>query len=155
MKLGLSEVALLTGLATFGVSVAFAQAGPPAMTFADPPHKNLKILPRDMPRAQLLGTMKFFSQSLGVRCTFCHVGEEGKPLSTFDFASDAKDKKQTARAMLAMVSALNAKTLPEATGLPDAKVTCFTCHRGSTKPLTAPPPPDAAPPSPAKPPERG
>jgi photosynthetic reaction center cytochrome c subunit len=109
-----------------------------------------------MPRAQLLGTMKFFSQSLGVRCTFCHVGEEGKPLSTFDFAADTKAKKQTARAMLAMVTALNAKTLPDATGLPDAKVTCFTCHRGSTKPLTAPPPPEApAIPAPAKPPERG
>ena len=152
MKLGLSGVALLAGMATFGVSVAFAQAGPPAMAFADPPHKNLKILPRDMPKAQLLATMKFFSQSLGVRCTHCHVGEEGKPLSTFDFASDAKDKKQTARAMLAMVSALNAKTLPDATGLPDAKVTCYTCHRGSTKPLTAPPPPETtAPPPPAKP----
>jgi hypothetical protein len=156
MKLGLSGVALFAGFATLGVTVALAQAGRPAMTFADPPHKNLKILPRDMPRAELLGTMKFFSQSLGVRCTFCHVGEEGKPLSTFDFASDAKSKKQTARAMLAMVTVLNAKTLPEATGLPDAKVTCFTCHRGSTKPLTAPPPPETPPaPAPVKPPERG
>ena len=152
MKLGLSGVALLAGLATFGVSVAFAQAGPPAMAFADPPHKNLKILPQDMPKAQLLATMKFFSQSLGVRCTYCHVGENSAPLSALDFASDAKDKKQTARAMLAMVTALSAKTLPDATGLPDAKVTCYTCHRGSTKPLTAPPPPDPAPAAaPAKP----
>ena len=149
MKPGLSGVALIAGIATLGASVAFAQAGPPAMTFADPPHKNLKILPLDMPKAELLGTMKFFSQSLGVRCTHCHVGEEGKPLSTFDFASDAKDKKQTARAMLAMVAALNAKTLPDATGLPDAKVTCYTCHRGSTKPLIAPPPPAAPPAQPA------
>ena len=42
--------------------------------------------------------------------------------------------------MLAMVAALNSKTLPAATGLPDAKVTCFTCHRGSTKPATEMPP---------------
>jgi cytochrome c peroxidase len=27
----------------------------------------------------------------------------------------------------------------------DVKVTCFTCHRGATKPLTAPPPEPAAP----------
>jgi hypothetical protein len=156
MKLGLSGVALFAGLATFGVTVALAQAGPPQMAFADPPHKNLKILPQDMPKPQLLGTMKFFSQSLGVRCTFCHVGEEGKPLSSFDFAADTKAKKQTARAMLAMVSMLNEKVLPDATGLPDAKVTCFTCHRGSTKPLTAPPPPEVpATPAPAKPTERG
>ena len=153
MRWGLPGYALIAGVAAFGVSVAFARAGPPAMAFADPPHKNLKILPRDMPKAELLGTMKFFAQSLGVRCTHCHVGEEGKPLSTFDFASDAKAKKQTARAMLAMVSALNNKTLPDATGLPDAKVTCYTCHRGATKPLTAPPPPadPSAAPTPAKP----
>ena len=126
------------------------------MTFADPPHKNLKILPADMSRTQLISTMKFFAQSLGVRCTYCHVGAEGQPLSTFDFASDAKDHKQTARAMMAMVATLNAKTLPAATGLPDAKVTCFTCHRGSTKPATevptgvvlVPPPPGASPPKP-------
>ena len=150
MRLGFSGFALMAGLAAFGASVAFAQASPPPMAFADPPHKNLKILPQDLPRDQLIGAMKSFSQSLGVRCTFCHVGEEGKPLSTFDFASDAKGKKQTARAMLAMVKELNAKTLPDATGLPDAKVTCFTCHRGSTKPLTAAPPgsPTTVPPPP-------
>ena len=85
---------------------------------------------------RLIANMKFFSQSLGVRCTYCHVGTDGQPLSTFDFASDAKEHKSTARAMLAMVATLNLKTLPAATGLPDAKVTCFTCHRGSTKPAT-------------------
>ena len=150
MRWGLPAYALISGVAAFGVSVAFAQAGPPAMAFADPPHKNLKVLPKDMPKAELLGTMKFFAQSLGVRCTYCHVGEEGKPLSTFDFASDAKDKKKTARAMLAMVTMLNSKVLPDATGLPDAKITCYTCHRGSTKPLTAPPPgaPNTVPPPP-------
>jgi cytochrome c peroxidase len=152
MKLGLSGVALLAGLAAFGVSVALAQSAPPAaLAFAEPPHKNLKVLPRDMPKAQLLGAMKSFSQSLGVRCTYCHVGEEGKPLSTFDFASDAKDKKQTARKMLAMVHRINSQDFG-VTDFANVKVTCFTCHRGSTKPLTAPdpaatmPPPAPAPP---------
>jgi cytochrome c peroxidase len=147
MKLGLSGVALLAGFAAFGVSVALAQSAPPppAMAFADPPHKNLKVLPQDMPKAQLLATMKLFSQSLGVRCTFCHVGEEGKPLSTFDFASDAKDKKQTARKMLAMVHRINSQDFG-VTDFANVKVTCFTCHRGSTKPLTAPDPATTIPP---------
>jgi hypothetical protein len=152
MKLGIPGLALVASATLLGVSVAVAQTAPPqapAMTFADPPHKNLKVLPADMTRQQLISTMKFFSQSLGVRCTYCHVGTEGQPLSTFDFASDAKDKKQTARAMMAMVAALNAKTLPAATGLPDAKVTCFTCHRGATKPATEPPPPSPPQPAPA------
>ena len=159
MKLGVPGLALVASATLLGVSVAVAQtatppsAGPPVMTFADPPHKNLKVLPVDITRQQLLSTMKFFAQSLGVRCTYCHVGTEGQPLSTFNFASDAKDKKTIARAMMAMVAVLNSKTLPTASGVPDAKVTCFTCHRGSTKPATevpagavlVPPPPGAAP----------
>jgi photosynthetic reaction center cytochrome c subunit len=161
MKLFSPLVAISAATALFGVSVAFAQtAAPPAMTFADPPHKNLKILPQDMPRAQLLSTMKSFSQSLGVRCSFCHVGEEGKPLSSFDFASDAKDKKLTARKMLAMVHRINEQDF-DVHDFSKVKVTCFTCHRGSTKPLTEPPPgaPNTVPPppgaAPVKLPERG
>jgi len=115
------------------------------------------VLPSGISRADLISTMKLFTQSLGVRCTYCHVGEEGKPLSTFDFASDAKNHKDTARGMLRMADRLNSE-LPGITGLPDARVTCFTCHRGSTKPLAAPAPgaPSAVPPPPpAKPTERG
>jgi cytochrome c peroxidase len=129
------------------------------MAFADPPHKNLKVLPADISRQQLIGTMKFFSQSLGVRCTYCHVGTEGQPLSTFDFPSDAKDHKKAAREMLKLVQQTNEK-LTQIIGDPDAHVTCFTCHRGSTKPVTevptgavlVPPPPGGAPPPPPKPP---
>ena len=154
MTHALARVALVAGLITFGVSVAVAQAGappaPPALPpFANPPFKNLKVFPQDIQRAQLLSNMKFFSQSLGVRCTFCHVGEEGKPLSTFDFASDAKAKKLTARAMLQMAHKLNKDEFQG-----EMKITCFTCHRGSTKPLTEPPAPPAPttvpPPAPAK-----
>jgi len=152
----------MAAVACFGVSVAVAQDLPPPSpalqpAFAVPPFKNLKVFPKDIGRADLLSNMKFFSQSLGVRCSYCHVGEEGKPLSTFDFASDAKNHKDTARGMLRMADRLNSE-LPGITGLPDARVTCFTCHRGSTKPLAAPAPgaPSAVPPPPpAKPTERG
>ncbi len=158
MKLGIPEIALSAAAAVFGVSVAVAQTGgPPNLSFADPPHKNLKVLPQDIPGPQLLSTMKFFSQSLGVRCTFCHVGEEGKPLSTFDFASDAKREKQTARKMLAMVHRINEQDFG-VTDFSKVRVTCFTCHRGVEKPLTAPPPPTpgtAPPAAPAAKPERG
>ena len=153
-------IGLLAATAIFGLSVATAQTAPPSMAFADPPHKNLKVLPKDMTRQQLLGTMKLFSQSLGVRCTYCHVGEEGKPLSTFDFASDAKDKKLIARKMLVMVHRINEQDF-DVHDFANVKVTCFTCHRGSTKPLIAPPPgsPNTVPPppgaAPVKPPERG
>ena len=141
MKLGPPRVALLAAGAAFGVSVAVAQAGPPPAppNFANPPYTNLKVFPQTITRDQLIANMKLFSQSLGVRCTFCHVGEEGKPMSTFDFASDAKPTKLVARKMLAMVHRINQQDFG-VTDFKDVKVTCFTCHRGSTKPLTAPPP---------------
>ena len=162
MRPGLPGLALIAAAGCFGVSMAVAQTSvPPSMQqptfaqppFAQPPYKNLKVFPKDVSRADLLSNMKFFSQSLGVRCTYCHVGEEGKPLSTFDFASDAKDHKTIARDMIRLADRLNSKDLPDATGLPDAKVTCFTCHRGSTKPATEPPPgaPTPVPPPASKP----
>ena len=147
MKLGIPEVALTAAAAVFGVSVAAAQtASPPQLAFANPPHKNLKVLPQGISGPQLLGTMKFFAQSLGVRCTFCHVGTEGQPLCSFDFASDAKREKQTARKMIAMVERINTQDFG-ITDMSQAKVTCFTCHRGAEHPLKAPP--AAAAPTPA------
>jgi len=153
MRPGLPGLALTIAAACFGISVAVAQDLPPPSAalqpaFAVPPFKNLKVFPKDISRADLLFNMKFFSQSLGVRCTFCHVGEEGKPLSTFDFASDAKPKKLTARKMLAMAHRINSENFDDAEDPGRLKVTCYTCHRGSTKPLTAPPATPA--PTPAK-----
>jgi len=147
----LPTLLLIASASLLGLSVATAQTLPPPTfaPFAVPPYKNLKIFPKDVTRAQLLQNMKFFSQSLGVRCTYCHVGEEGKPLSTFDFASDAKDKKQIARKMLAMAHRINSEDF-SVTDSSKLKVTCFTCHRGSTHPLAAPPAEDAAA-EPAKP----
>jgi hypothetical protein len=142
-------------LAAAGHAIAQPATAPPAPApFAVPPYKNLKVFPATISRAELLSNMKFFSQSLGVRCTHCHVGEEGKPLSTFDFASDAKEDKETARKMLVMVHRINEQDFG-VKDFKDVKVTCYTCHRGSTKPLTAvpaPPPPPAQAPAPT---ERG
>jgi hypothetical protein len=111
---------------------------PPA---ADTPtFKNLHVFPNNTSRQELLLKMRFFTQSLGVRCTFCHVGVEGQPPSTYDFASDAKKEKLIARNMLLMAKRINAQDFRvEPTG-GKPKVTCFTCHRGSPHPLTAPPP---------------
>jgi len=141
------KLALAAGCAAFFAAVATAQA--PSAPVAQPPgFKNLQVFPKDITREQLIGNMKFFAQSLGVRCVHCHVGEEGKPMSTFDFASDAKKEKLIARKMLAMVHRINGEDF----GVKDykeAKVTCYTCHRGSTKPLTAIPEQPAAPSPPA------
>jgi len=141
MKPIFPTAALAVAAASFGLSIAAAQpaAQPAQAPFAGPPYENLKVLPKDIERTDLLNTMKFFAQSLGVRCTHCHVGEEGKPLSTFDFASDKKANKDITRAMLTMTSKLNKTDLPAIPGLEEAKVTCYTCHRGAKEPAKTPP----------------
>lgn len=142
------NLALAAGCAAFVAAVATAQTPPaPGSGPLAPPYKNLQVLPKDITQAQLVSNMKFFAQSLGVRCTHCHVGQEGQPLSTFDFASDAKPDKLTARKMLVMVHRINEQDF----GVKDfanVKVTCYTCHRGSHHPLTAPPPAEPAPAAP-------
>jgi tetratricopeptide (TPR) repeat protein len=98
--------------------------------------KNLKVLPKDIKKGELVGTMRTFAGALGVRCAYCHVGEDGKPLSTFDFASDEKTPKRAARDMLRMVDAINDKYIAKADlGRPDRlTVNCVTCHHGLTRP---------------------
>jgi len=104
-------------------------------------YTNLKVLPGDITRQQLVPIMRSFALNLGVRCEHCHVGE-GNDLSQFDFASDARPAKATARKMMALTRSIN-ETLTEALGAPDTgvgqRVTCYTCHRGSTQPLTRAP----------------
>ncbi len=99
-------------------------------------HENLQVLPSDIPRPQLSAIMRGFTQALGVRCSTCHVGEEGQPLSTYDMASDDKPMKRKAREMLRMVQAINGEYLAELPdrGEPAVRVTCATCHGGLRRP---------------------
>jgi hypothetical protein len=84
----------------------------------------------------LVDTMAGFTRALGVRCTYCHLGREGEPLSTYDFRSDEKPEKVKAREMIRMVAAINADHLGHLDGRrePAIVVTCATCHRGVTEP---------------------
>lgn len=141
------KLLLAAGCAAFVAAVATAQAPPATTAPAPPPFKNLQVFPKDISRPDLINNMKGFAQALGVRCVHCHVGTEGQP-PTFDFASDAKPEKATARKMLAMVHRINGQDFG-VTDFTNIKVTCFTCHRGSVKPLTAPPPSEPAPAAPA------
>jgi tetratricopeptide (TPR) repeat protein len=100
--------------------------------------KNLTILPDDISPADLSKTMRGFALGLGIRCTTCHVGEEGKPLSTYDFASDDKPMKEKARLMLQMVNQINNDFVPKLNDIEQEErvaVRCVSCHRGQQKPL--------------------
>ncbi len=97
--------------------------------------ENLKVLPEDFPPDRLRAVMTGFSRALGVRCSHCHVGEEGQPLSTFDFVSDENPKKDIARTMLEMLGEIN-ETLEtiDKEGRGPVNMWCHTCHRGVARP---------------------
>jgi hypothetical protein len=98
---------------------------------------NLKVLPKDISKPALIGLMRSFTGALGVRCQYCHVGREGMPLDSFNFASDDKRTKRAARVMIDMVSHINDEHLAEVPDrpMPHVVVKCATCHRGLTRPL--------------------
>ena len=113
-------------------------AAVPSLTSAQIPDKftNLQVLPKETTRQDLIMRMRGFAGGLGVRCNFCHVGKNAETLEGFDFASDDKEEKKVARAMMRMVQEINERLLP-ATGRKDLhQVSCITCHRGSTIPQT-------------------
>lgn len=103
---------------------------------------NLQVLPKDTPPQAVIREMRGMTVGLGVRCQYCHVGREGMPLEQFNFASDEVDKKAVARSMIRLVRTINL-TLADRVGSA-GPVTCYTCHRGSPRPVHAPPPPPVA-----------
>jgi len=113
-------------LVLFSATLAAAQtppggAGQPPQP--PPAPKNLQVLPKDMPRDQLLATMQAFTQALGVNCNYCHVQ---------DRAADDLRTKAAARQMLILARDINQK-LPQAvnkTADQATRVSCTTCHRG-------------------------
>ena len=123
----------------FAIAIAVVDASAaaqPAGKFPPDSLVNTKVIPRGTPVQDVVGTMRNFAGALGVRCQYCHVGEEGQPLSSFDFASDRKRTKLVAREMMRMVADINRRldTLPERPQ-PAVVVSCATCHRGLSRPV--------------------
>jgi photosynthetic reaction center cytochrome c subunit len=131
---GKTQVFVLTALALsvvcgLVISAATAQSGAvPAPTnapqMAQEQFKNIQVL-KGVPADQLMPAMQFITASLGVECDFCHV--QGA------FEKDDKKPKQTARKMMQMMFAINKENFDQ-----HREVTCYSCHRGSTDPVTTP-----------------
>jgi len=117
-----ATVLILTSI-IFRTTVLRAQPAPAAKT-ADQAFKNVQML-KGIPPDQLIPTMQFISASLGVECEYCHV--EGA------FEKDDKKTKQTARKMMEMMFAINKGTFENRRA-----VTCYSCHRGATRPVAIP-----------------
>lgn len=97
---------------------------------------NLKVLPKDISRAELQSTMRGFAFALNVRCDHCHVEKAGGKKFEMDFAADDKEAKKTARVMLQMVAAINRDYITKLSQKPPIQVQCVTCHHGLAEPRT-------------------
>ena len=121
-------VCLLVAAAALGLApTARAQGHFPPDSFT-----NLKVLPKTISQRALIDTMRGFALALGVRCVYCHVGKEGQPLDSVNFAADDKRPKKVARVMMHMVMHINEEHLADVPDRPKPVVVvrCATCHRG-------------------------
>src|ERR1043165_9122900 len=140
--LGFSIVALFLIFANRSEVVRTTRAQSPPEKTVEQLQKNIKVL-TGMPESQLIPVMNFFSASMGRRCNYCHVNNQGQ----WDYASDAKPEKTSAREMVKLVMDINKTT----ERLKLDPVSCYTCHRGRTSPQSIPalplplpsPPPNA------------
>ena len=118
---------------------ASPQAAPSEKT-VEQTRKNIQVL-KGLPDSQLFLVMNFVATSLGVQCNFCHVQQGKDPKTGFTkwvWESDDKPEKQTGRRMMQMVLSIKAN---DKVDFRENPVTCYTCHRGQTKPVGLPPMP--------------
>lgn len=121
-----------TPLALLGQTPAAAPVGKPA----EEVYKNIQQM-KGTPADQLPAAMQFISASLGIGCATCHNTEK--------YESDEKRAKVTARQMMAMTTEINKANFNSR-----LQITCYSCHRGSERPINMPPVADAD--APARPP---
>jgi hypothetical protein len=131
--LAVVAAAWLCSVSVAGQGARPAQPPPPVagepQLMAEQAFRNIQVL-KGIPVDQFMGTMGFFSASTGLNCTDCHTDESGG-----DWAKYADDNalKRQARRMILMVNTINQANFG---GRP--VVTCFTCHRGHSRPHVMP-----------------
>jgi photosynthetic reaction center cytochrome c subunit len=119
------------------VTATAAAAQPPAAAGVSRP--KLQVL-QALPESQLFPLMNLVATSLGVQCDYCHVQDAPNLARTpsnvggWLWDRDDKPQKRTAREMMRMVIELNAGRFKG-----ESRITCYTCHRGSSQPARVPP----------------
>jgi photosynthetic reaction center cytochrome c subunit len=104
-------------------------AAAPGVTLTDDVFKTVVLL-RGIPVDTFFEAMGMFANAMGNDCTFCHASK-----AYFDkreFATPTP-RLQRARQMIVMMNAINKQYFG---GQP--RVTCFTCHQGSDRPVADP-----------------
>src|SRR6266403_4419074 len=99
-------------------------AGAAGPKLAEEEFKNIQAL-KGVPADQVIPSMQFIAASLGVECEYCHVAHANE--------KDDKKPKVTARKMINMMMAINKDNFEG-----KREVTCYSCHRGSARPVGTP-----------------
>ena len=142
MKLTILKLAALSLVVVAAITVSIQRSAahgdeqnPPASSTAasqektvEQEEKNIKVL-TGMPASQLIPVMNYMAASVGRRCNFCHVNNNGQ----WDYAADTKPEKNTAREMIKMVLDTNKNFFKG-----NIEVSCYTCHRGRNNPQSIP-----------------
>jgi hypothetical protein len=120
-------VVVIAAIAWTSAAVIAGQQGggserPP---MAEEVFKNVQML-KGIPVDQFMGTMGIFSAATGLNCTDCHLDQSGGDWAKY---ADENPRKQMARRMMVMVNTLNQTNFGGR-----QVVTCFTCHRGASRP---------------------
>jgi photosynthetic reaction center cytochrome c subunit len=116
--------------ATALMEFAKAQAPVARVGTAGQQFKNIQVF-KEIPADKLVLSMHLMAGDLGVGCNFCHVEVNGSIEGQFE--KDDKETKLIARKMILMVMDINKNSFSG-----QQAVTCYTCHRGSPKPLSVP-----------------
>jgi hypothetical protein len=89
---------------------------------------NIQVL-KGLPETQLYPVMWFIRASLGVSCDYCHVKDGPDIDKGWHWDRDDKPQKTRAREMMKMVMDLNKTSFGG-----NQVVTCYSCHRGTSRP---------------------
>jgi len=119
-----AQVGIFGGALVVASLVGAQNAASPSAKTTEQAFKNIQTL-KGIPADQLIPTMQFIANSLGVDCEYCHVH------GAFD--KDDKKPKQTARKMMEMMSAINSSHFEG-----HREVTCYSCHHGNAHPIGIP-----------------
>jgi outer membrane lipoprotein-sorting protein len=116
-----------------GLAFVSGQAAPagqaPRPQMSEEVFKNVQIL-KGIPVDEFMDTMGMFAAALSLNCVDCHTPES---VGTWDRFADETSLKRTARRMMLMVNGINKDNFGGR-----KVVTCYTCHRGDTRPKFVP-----------------
>jgi len=110
-------------------AAASTQAQTERPKMAEEVFKNVQIL-KGIPVKEFMDTMGFFAAATGMNCTQCHVEEAGGNWAKY---ADDNAYKRTTRRMILMMNSINQSYFGGR-----RFVTCYSCHRGITRPLVTP-----------------